>query len=292
MARAVESTNSSINSTDVKSEVQPEQKKPEHLHLVGETNDHGIRVGTRLRNARVERSLNIEDVAKTLKFRREYIEAIENMQVSLLPKGLVNPYIRDYARFLGLDAAKAVEDFNIQCGALSQAEELIPQTQTKSNDKTHLVKFGMAIAVVLLMAIGAWSAYNMFTKQIVAIETDSAPAIALTPGVNGARTPVMQTATPALSQLNDTIKLKVHARERAWIEIRGADGTLFIDRQFAAGETYDLRVGAGWTLTTQNAGAFEWIVNGETSGLVGEQDQPLYTLGVDEVAIALAKTKE
>lgn len=287
MVQAVESTNSSVKATDKKSDTPSDQKRSDHLHLVNETNDPGVRVGARLKSARAEKNLTIEDVARHLKFRREYLEAIESMQVSLLPKGFVNPYIRDYARFLGLDPAKTVEDFNIQCGALSQAEEDILDTRTQSNDNTNIIKFIVGLVVVALMAAGAYAAYSMFTSSKTPDQVQTVSPVAPTPQISGASSPVMRTATPKLAQLSDTMELSVRARERAWIEIRGADGTVITDKHFPAGHTFhDLRIDAGWTLTTQNAGAFEWVVNGEPAGLLGEPDQRLYTLSIDEVAIA------
>jgi hypothetical protein len=290
MAQAVESTKNSKKVADKQHELQSESKKPEHLHLVNETNDPNIRVGTRLKNIRNEKDITIDAVAKHLKFRREYIEAIEEMQVSLLPKGFVNPYIRDYARFLGQNPAKIVEEFNQQCGALSQGDCSEPKQVSVAKDNTQIFKAFGAVVVFALMAAGIWAGYQMFTNK--SAETRSvaeAPVIAITPQMNGARTPVIETATPALSAATDSFKLSIRADQRAWIEIRGADGTLFIDRQFAKGETYDLRVGAGWTLTTQDAGAFEWMVDGETAARIGEPDQALYTLAIDDVASGLAR---
>lgn len=289
MAQAVESTTGSSKVAGKQHERQTEQKKPEHLHLVDETNDPNIRVGTRLKNIRNEKDITVEAVAKHLKFRREYISAIEEMQVSLLPKGYVNPYIRDYARFLGQDPAKIVEEFNQQCGALSQGDCSAPKKVSVAKDNTHIFQAITALVVIGLMAVGIWSGYKMFTNTSAETQNGAdAPVIVVTPQMNGARTPVMKTASPVLAATADNIKLSIRANQRAWIEIRGADGTLFIDRQFAAGETYDLRVGAGWTLTTQNAGAFEWVVDGETAARIGEANQALYTLAIDDVANGLS----
>ena len=115
------------------------------------------------------------------------------------------------------------------------------------------------------------------------VVTETAPPIAMTPRLNAARTPVTDASSPVLASANHPMKLGVRANRRAWIEIRGADGTLFIDRQLAKNEVYDLRIGAGWTLTTQDAGAFEWVVDGETFSTLGEADEPLYTLGIDTI---------
>ena len=254
-----------------------------------EKTDPNIRVGTRLRNARSAKNLSIEDVARQLKFRREYIEAIEAMQVTRLPRGFVNPYIRDYAKFLELDPARCVEDFNIQCGALSQAGNEAPEVRTRPASTVNWLKLIMISAIVLLTGAGIWLVASQLTGQSKTEQDVTAtPTMAITPHVNGARKPVTDTVSPSLAGV---LKLSIRANERAWIEIRGADGTLFIDRQFARGESYDLRVGAGWTLTTQDAGAFEWLVDGRPANAVGEADQALYTLSIDDVAAGFVSDK-
>ncbi len=287
MVQAVESKVTATGASKQTSEspAAAEPVKPSHLHLVDETNDPNVRVGQRLKTARTEKGLSIDDVAKQIKFRKEYLDAIERMQVTQLPKGLVNPYVRDYARFLGLDTRQCVDDFNFQCGALSQASDLPAAAPEGPKDWTGPIKIGVTAVIAVLMGVGIWSGYQMFSQQSNSSpRLETSPSIVVTPDLNGAGNSVMKTAAPAVIVPADTVSLEVRAKERAWIEIRGADGTVFVDRRFSKGEVYDLRVGAGWTLTTPDAGAFEWIVNGETDKALGETDQAIYTMSVDEVA--------
>ena len=278
MVRAVESK----SSLQEKKTVQASSKSP-HLHLVDGPIAPDARIGDRLRATRLSKGLEIEEVARQLRLRRDYIEAMEAMQVARLPKGFVNPYIRDYARCLGMDPNKTVEAFSEQCGALAQpvAE---PVKQRKSPTGNHApVKLVLAI-IALVAAVGiAWFGYKFVSTPTSEPITDTSPAIAVESDVQqGARLPV--TADPAVQLGTGMINLDVRANRRAWINIRGADGTEFIDRQFSRGETYDVRVGAGWTLSTQDAGAFTWVINGVEVAPIGEDDQALYTVSIDTKA--------
>ncbi|MEL6860971.1 MAG: hypothetical protein AAGL11_03970, partial [Pseudomonadota bacterium] len=43
------------------------------------------------------------------------------------------------------------------------------------------------------------------------------------------------------------------------------------------------RLGAGWTITVRDAGAFEWRLGDDVVALVGDDEQALYSLSVDNV---------
>jgi len=58
---------------------------------------------------------------------------------------------------------------------------------------------------------------------------------------------------------------------------------VFRSRNMSAGETYFPRTGAGWTITVRDAGAFEWRLGDDVYAAVGEDEQALYSLSVDNV---------
>jgi len=69
----------------------------------------GHAVGRLLRNQREARGLSIEDVARNLRIRRPYIEAIEQGRFEQLPGAAYIPaFLRAYARHIGLDPAKVL----------------------------------------------------------------------------------------------------------------------------------------------------------------------------------------
>lgn len=295
MARAIESEKSSQTSaiSENSSETaSPLAGKSPHLQLVDGPIAPDARIGDRMRAARLHKGLEIEDVARQLRLRRDYIEAMEAMQVTRLPKGFVNPYIRDYARVIGLDPVQAVEAFNQQCGAITQSiPEPVSVPQSGTRDPSNILRIIVVLVGLIIAAALGWFGYKFVTTPVSEPVVESTPALPVgTAFTNGARAPV--TATPTISPANRPLNLEIRADRRAWIEIRGADGTLFVDRHFSRGESYDLRVGAGWTLTTQDAGAFSWMVDGEAFMPVGDADQPLYTLGVDSIATAIREMIE
>ena len=286
MARAVESTSKLTKSSLEKG--MAEGGSPPHLQLVDGPIAPNARIGERMRASRLSKGLEIAEVAKKLRLRREYIEAMEAMQVARLPKGFVNPYIRDYARAIGLDPAETVEAFNEQCGVLAQAPTEKVKLPSTSSAAPVIIKTILFLAALALAGFVGWTGYQFISTPTSEPVADTGPTIAFDSNYTSAsRAPV--TSDPALGSDAQRLNLDIRATRRAWIDIRGADGTQFVDRQLAKGEVYDLRVGAGWTLSTQDAGAFVWVVDGQEVAPLGADNVPMYTVGVDAQAAEIRR---
>ena len=70
-------------------------------------------IGVMLKNKREENGLSIEEVADDLKRRPSQIEHIENGDLETFSDIYALKYfVRDYAKYLGLDEEKIMDDFN------------------------------------------------------------------------------------------------------------------------------------------------------------------------------------
>lgn len=70
-------------------------------------------IGLKLREKREENGLSIEEVAEDLKMRPSQIESIEDGKKDDFKDVLYLKYfIRDYAKYLGLDSEKILDEFN------------------------------------------------------------------------------------------------------------------------------------------------------------------------------------
>jgi len=62
------------------------------------------KAGEKLKTARLKKRLSIEDIAKKLQIRGEYLSALEKEEYSLLPSGLYGKqFLKEYCLFLGLN---------------------------------------------------------------------------------------------------------------------------------------------------------------------------------------------
>lgn len=70
-------------------------------------------IGEKLRQARHNRQLNIEPIAKRLKIRAEYLIAMEDERFDKLPAGLYGKnFLKEYALFLGLKPPDLFKDLD------------------------------------------------------------------------------------------------------------------------------------------------------------------------------------
>lgn len=80
-------------------------------------------IGFQLRRTREQKGLKIETVARKLLINVNYLQALENNDKSKLPKGVyAKNFLKEYARFLGLDYKELVKQF---------VDEIIPVVDTK-----------------------------------------------------------------------------------------------------------------------------------------------------------------
>lgn len=138
-----------------------------------QTQERRRRVGDVLRGERLSRDLDLQDVAKDLRIRRAFLEAIENSR----PQDLPGPtyalgFVRTYAEHLNLDAKALVDQYKIEADELEQQTHLhFPEPlPAKSLPGGALVFIGL-----LLLAIfyGIWWYLNNQGKSV----TDLIPAV-------------------------------------------------------------------------------------------------------------------
>jgi transcriptional regulator with XRE-family HTH domain len=229
--------------------------------------DPSWRAGRKLAEARQQLGLSLEEVADRIRVRREFLEALEAMNIKLLPgKAYALAFLRSYARELGIDEKAIVDQFQDE-SALTREDA---QTQIRNpTSKPHRERPWMAAVALVVIAAGfvGWRALQ------------SAPADA--PAVV-AEAP--ETSAPAaVGPLAETRVVEIRALAPAWLEARGPDGTVFLSRDLQAGDVYRPDASPGWTLHARDGGAFEIYVNGATAGLLGTAGMPVLGRQIDEV---------
>lgn len=105
------------------------------------------------------------------------------------------------------------------------------------------------------------------------------PAEAAAPAAADAAGPTVYGKTNA----NSRVVLK--AKGDTHITVRGGNGTVYINRNLKAGDTYQLPNATGLTLSTTNAGAVEMDLDGQAIGVAGGVDQSAESIPLDPQAI-------
>ena len=85
---------------------------------------------------------------------------------------------------------------------------------------------------------------------------------------------------------NRNARVVLKAKGDTHITVRGANGTVYINRNLKAGDTYQLPNAVGLTLSTTNAGAVELNLDGQAMGVAGGVQQSADDVPLDPQAIA------
>lgn len=242
--------------------------------------------GGRLKAAREARNRTLDDVSKELKVNRRVLESLEQTtQPPDYDMRRTRLLAKTYAKILGIDPDPVLADFPME-----EAQVLATAIPKSSVTVSERKRGGYLVPVAAIS--GAVVAVGL---SILVLSPDKIADVRTTPSV-AERVVAVNTAQESLfasgplqRKAGETLDLSVVALKPAWIEVRGADGTIFRSRVMAKGEAYFPRLDAGWTVTVQDGSAFEWRVEDEPVGRLSEQAQPVYSASVDEAAAQAAE---
>ena len=134
-------------------------------------------IGLKLKDKREENGLSIEEVAEDLKMRPSQITSIEEGKTEDFKDVFYLKYfIRDYAKYLGLDGEKLLDEFNeylfdmtskIPIELIKEAKKdknenndtISPYTKESSKIKVPKIIIGLA-AIVILIVVGYFIVSN------------------------------------------------------------------------------------------------------------------------------------
>lgn len=134
-------------------------------------------IGLKLKDKREENGLSIEEVAEDLKMRSSQISSIEEGKTEDFKDVFYLKYfIRDYAKYLGLDSERILDEFNeylfdmtskIPIELIKEAKKdknenndtISPYTKESSKIKVPKIIIGLA-AIVILIVVGYFIVSN------------------------------------------------------------------------------------------------------------------------------------
>jgi transcriptional regulator with XRE-family HTH domain len=235
--------------------------------------DPAWRAGRKLSEARRQRGWSLEEVADRIRVRREFLEALEEMNVKLLPgKAYALAFLRSYARELGIDEKAIVDQFQDEC-ALTR-EDINPQirnpTSRPRKERPWMVAAGLVVVAALFVG---WRAIDVNTREPTEEVAAAAPATA---------GDAVRTSTGAAAPVQRRV-VEIRANAEAWLEARGPDGTVFLSRTLQPGDVYRPDASPGWTLHARDGGAFDLYVDGASAGLLGTAGMPVLGRSIDEI---------
>lgn len=202
-----------------------------------------------------------------------------------IAKGYLVPYLINYSKFLGLPEQEVVQRYTRECGAVDEVKTSAPVPkigQIRSKSQTSLPLMLAVLGAVIVFVAGGLSAALLMNKGPEEVVSPTVVA------VSGARDSLFADVS-ATDAVPADLPLEIMAVRQAWLEIRGADGTIFLSRTMAEGESYFPRLKAGWTVSARNGGAFEWRVGDLSVGSLGPEGAQVFSVSVDEQLVHAAE---
>lgn len=191
-------------------------------------------VGERLKAAREEKGLSLEDIAAQTRIPRRHLESIENAEWDKLPAPTYTVgFAKSYAGSVGLDRTEIGDQLREEMGgqrfASSQAEVIEAADPARTMPKWLVLS--AVVAVILLVAV--MSLLNR--RSLEQPSASSSPQVASAP----ATMPVQQQASAPAAAANANGAVVLTAVAPAWIQVSDQGKTLF-EGMLQPGQTYSV----------------------------------------------------
>ena len=224
-------------------------------------------IGPKLRQARIDRSLSIEETAWRTRIRPDLLRALEDERFDAIgQQSFVRRHLSSYARFLGIDPAQVVEEFRSRQDEPepSSIEELDRKNREAPKPKRPkwliaAVISGASLAVAASVgALGGQTERPSAKSSVVATQTPTPHSFS----------PHASTVPPPVTAAQARVTLVVSALSSTRISIL-ADGTQVFDGTLYAGEQRIFRARSTMDLVAADGGTVRVMLNGVALGIPG-----------------------
>jgi cytoskeleton protein RodZ len=193
-------------------------------------------VGERLKAAREEKGLTLEDVAAQTRIPQRHLESIETADWDKLPAPTYTVgFAKSYASAVGLDRTEVGDQLREEMGgqrfASSQAEVFEPADPARTMPKWLVI--GAGIAVILLVVVMSW-----LNRRALQPDQPAASAPAQVASAPAQVPSPPHAAAPANPQAAQG-PVVLTATAPAWIQVKDQGKVLF-EGQLAPGQSYSV----------------------------------------------------
>ena len=190
-------------------------------------------VGERLRAAREEKGITLEDIAAQTRIPRRHLESLENSDWENLPAPTYTiGFARSYASSVGLDRTEISDQLRSEIGrqrpVTATAEVFEPADPARTMPKWLV--FGAIGAVIALALVMSWLSRRSLEEPSAASNETAASTPATT------APPASQPATAPVAQG----PVVITANEAVWLQVYERGGATLFEGELAAGQRFDV----------------------------------------------------
>jgi len=253
---------------------------------------HGNPVGERLREAREEKGLSLDDVARQTRIPIRHLEHIERGEWDALPAITYSVgFARSYANAVGLDGPAVGAELREQLGG-GRSASAGPAAYYEPADPARVPPRSIAI-VAAVLAVLLVAGYLIWRSQAVGSAPDAAqiadgttPADA--PQPKAQPQPNAAPAQPQAPQVPATGAVVLTATQDAWVRITdGANSKALFQGTLKAGQQYQVPATAqAPVIRTGRADAVKLSVGGKDAGVLGPPNKTVSNLSLKAADVA------
>lgn len=246
------------------------------------------RIGTALREARVQRGKSLDEASRETRIRPEYLGALEQERFdALLGDVYVRGFLRSYASYLGLDP----DDLMIRYGGGSTRPPASGSERPSPAGSTRLARAASSSGRgAPVPAIRVTSGHRPAAEARAASGRRRHPSSTVLVGLalvtliafaaarllsRGQPTPAEEAAAahPSLLAGPPTVTLTLTSRGKVDAHVR-ADGGVALDRSLRPGDRLSFAATASIEVSLSQGGLVELTVNGRSIGAPGDPHSP------------------
>lgn len=129
-------------------------------------------IGEKLRLEREARGIALRDISEQTRISMRYLEAIETDDYRRLPGGIFNrSFIRAYAKFVGYDEDKAIEEYGNTMREHGQSEDEPPKQRSMvytddGGGRSPMKTLLLAIVILALLSLAVWGGLYFYQKSV------------------------------------------------------------------------------------------------------------------------------
>jgi cytoskeletal protein RodZ len=247
--------------------------------------------GEELRREREIRGISVKEIADATKISRRFLEAIERNDHKTLPAPVfTRGFVREYARYLGLNADEIVNRYNFAAVGDDRIEKsdhlerlTTPQTPTPPSKKSiprARVDANVVIIALIVAALGGLSWWAIRHKRAEAETQHAADSTAVAapappPASTTSATEPAPTSTAAPAD-SDTLRLQVEVSDNSWVVLE-ADGKTVINDEMHRGDRRTVEAKNRFRFRTiGNAGGVSLTLNDVKLPSLGAEGEVLH----------------
>jgi cytoskeletal protein RodZ len=240
-----------------------------------------------LKKAREEKGIPLAQISDVTRISEEYLQAVENGNIKILPQAYVRAFIREYADVVGLNVDDVMQKYDATT-SIAEGKEASPSPITPPpssspgpTQKTQAnllnattARIALSLLAVAVLIIMAWNLAGRkdgpateevpFQSVVRQEEQRLAPA-PTTPQTVAAVPPPQTTATPT-----DSLTLRVTTTDSVWVVIV-ADQQSPKEYLFAASARATWKARDRFLVTLGNAGAADFSLNQQRLDPLGKR---------------------